>query len=257
MILPIIQPNELISLYILKSYLKSFKHTSIESNLINVIEKIEIQAPGDILIEYDDGNRLQKDYVWDQENGEFNYKQYDVIITSALEYIYQKRWTKIIYQSLTDNKTRSHIVLPEHLFVYHSILYIVVFFPKYKDHLALAVHRIRSIKGTKGNDICIPQFDINEFRMKRFGVFYGTIEHVKLLVNPEYVKWFTDRIWHPSQIIHSQKNGSIIIEMDVPLSPDFISWILGWHEGIIVKEPDILIHIVSNKIRKMLDMYKE
>lgn len=254
MVLPSIQKNELISMYAVKSYLKQFSNISIGKYIQSVIEKLEKIAPGEIFIDYESVDDISNNFVINHEYGIRDYSIYNDTINKLVNCIISKQWCEITYKSLTDNKTRTYIVFPERIFSFNSLLYLIVYFPKYKEHLALAIHRIEKICIVECNNE-IPLFDLTEFKKKRFGVFIGEIKHVKLLIKPEYSKWFIERSWHQTAQIVDKGNGFLQIDMDVPLSPDFISWIMAWHEGVKVIEPEELILIIKTKLINALEQY--
>lgn len=248
----VLKNNELISLYILKSYLKNFNNTAIWNDLGSLLEKLEDAAPGDI---YSDISELQSEVLVNEECGALEYGNFDATINKIISIILRRQWCRITYESLTDNKTRTYTVFPQKIFSNNSTLYAIVYFPKHKDHLALAIHQIRQIEEQQDVAWEIPAFNYDEFRKKRFGVFLGDIENVVISVSPPYVKWFKNRLWHPTQKQVVKDDSSLEISMDVPLSPDFITWILGWHDGIKVKSPDKLISMIKEKLTATMDLY--
>ena len=43
-----------------------------------------------------------------------------------------------------------------------------------------------------------------------------------------------ETIWHPSQVLERQKDGSMIMTLSVTDTVDLFSWILGWGEKVEV-----------------------
>jgi len=254
MLLPSIQKNELLSLYILKSYLKGFNNTIIGSNLNTLLEKLEEIAPGDVFIEPHDQDG-QENLFWNQDYGIFDYENYDSTIEKIINAVSGKQWLKLTYHSMTDYSIKTYEVFPQKLFVFQQTLYLVVFFPKYKDNLALAVHRIKEINSID-NSKPIPPFNLAEFRKKRFGVFTGQLETIELLVNPNFTKWFRERQWHPTQEIIENQDNTLTIKMTVPVTPDFLTWLIGWSEGVIVLSPPSLRDLLKQKLSKILSQYE-
>ena len=44
--------------------------------------------------------------------------------------------------------------------------------------------------------------------------------------------------------------------MKVSLSRDFITWVLGWHDGIKVIKPQSLIEAIKEKLKNTMDLYR-
>ncbi len=45
--------------------------------------------------------------------------------------------------------------------------------------------------------------------------------------------------------MNGQESGDLLLTLQVPLSPELITWILGWHEAITVLAPDTLIEEIK------------
>jgi len=66
-----------------------------------------------------------------------------------------------------------------------------------------------------------------------------------------------ETIWHPSQVLEKQKDGSMIMTLRVTDTVDLYSWILGWGEKIEVLEPPELRKEVMRTAEKMLGIYSK
>jgi predicted DNA-binding transcriptional regulator YafY len=255
MVLPTVQGSELISLYILKSYLKLFSNTFIDKELHSLQNKIETLAPGDLFMEFESLSEQENSIFWDQNFGEYDYSGSSAILKEITDIMIKKQWAAVTYQSLTDNKIRQYDIYFHRLFAFGGALYAAVYFPKYGDFLALAVQQIQEIKIARRQDYRTPEFNIAAFKHNRFGVFSGEIERVEIEVRRDYAKWFINRRWHPSQQIIGKRDGSLLLTLDVPLTRDFITWILGWHDGVKVIKPQRLIEMIKEKLQKSLELY--
>ncbi len=63
------------------------------------------------------------------------------------------------------------------------------------------------------------------------------------------------RHWHSSQSFEEGEKGSLILQMEVGLSPELTSWIFSWNEYAKVLEPSELIDKISKKIKKLQKLY--
>ena len=79
---------------------------------------------------------------------------------------------------------------------------------------------------------------------------------VKLKFSKEICHHIEGRNWHHSQEIIKEKNGDVMLSMKVGISPELISWIVGWHQHIVVQSPDELINIIKSSHRKAFKQYK-
>ncbi len=234
-----INSNEMLSFYILKAHLKTFTGTVIEDDVIRLADKIEKYAPDDVY--------PPDSIFWDQNIGYFDYSHYDSYIQDIIKAITETRWIAIDYNTSNKGVANRIIVCLRCLFTYSGALYTVGYVPKHDVHIALAVHNIDSIEFMEDYQTALPPFDFKDWTKNRFGVFYGDIRKVVLSIKKEYKHYFTNRRWHQSQTTTEEKDGTLTIEMKVPIGPDFISWIMGWGSAIVVKKPmDLAKQLIKN-----------
>jgi proteasome accessory factor B len=252
MILPSIQKSELISLYILKAYLKEFRGTKIEDNLTSVIDKLEDMAPGEVYLDLDNAD----DFVWDQDYGAYDYSLLDDLIHKVINAIVEKKWLQITYQSRDETTGKTYPIFPYRLFSYHGSIYLAAYTPQHQNTISLVLQRIKSLTFAENIIDTVPPFNMENFQNNRFGVFSGPIEKIRLQIDPRYAIYFRNRSWHPSQEVKMQNDGSMILTMEVPLSPELFTWIIGWHEGIKVISPDRLADGILIKLKMVIKMYE-
>jgi predicted DNA-binding transcriptional regulator YafY len=183
MIPPSIQKNELLSLYALKSYLKEFKGTNIESHLVSIKDKLENIAPGEVYTELEG----KDDFIWDQNFGSFDYSQFDDLLEEIIQNIIDKSWIKITYEGSSSTNQKTYSVFPYCLFNYHGTLYLVTYVPSYKNTISLVIQKIKSIERIENRKDSTPVFNMDQFRNERFGVFGGEPQKVRLQINRAYV----------------------------------------------------------------------
>ncbi|HDR05818.1 MAG TPA: WYL domain-containing protein, partial [Candidatus Marinimicrobia bacterium] len=101
-----------------------------------------------------------------------------------------------------------------------------------------------------------PIFSKEQFTLTRFGVFSGEPVDVTLRIHPEIKRYFIGRVWHESQQITKNEDGSLTLTMQVPLAPDFISWILSWGRHIQALSPPGLIEKIKAEAEAIARMYQ-
>ena len=65
----------------------------------------------------------------------------------------------------------------------------------------------------------------------------GSIEEVKLRFNRYTAPYIQERIWHHSQQMIPVDNAELILQMNVAVAPELISWIMGFGPDVEVIEP--------------------
>jgi proteasome accessory factor B len=247
---PVVQTNELMAAYMLKSYLKTFKGTRIEKDLNSVIDKLENIAPGDVYDLLTENGEV----MWNQDFGDFDYTKFNEILDLSVKAAIDKKWYEVFYLSANGKENR-HMVFVHKLFTYNGVIYLAVNEYGKEDYITLTLQHIVKIEKAAQQEAPPAAFDMKKFRRSRFAVFKGTPQEIKLHISKEAVKYFTNRRWHPTQKMSEQKDGSILIEMNVPLSWELVGLILNWHTHIRVIEPQELIEKVKERLRETLKMY--
>lgn len=242
-----IRENELLSFYILKSYLNTFKGTSIEENITELSEKLETLAPGEVIME--------EQFYGDQNIGYYNYSGKHQILSECIMHITEKNWLKIVYEKQTKNEIKEYDIFPQFLYTYSGTIYLLAYNRKRKRNTTFIVQNIRKIDKIWDETRSEPKFDYDDFRNQRFAVFDGNVRKVKLMINKDFKRYFENRSWHPTQKTASDKQGNMILEMKVPLTPDLTSWICRWTEIIKVLQPQELVEIVKSKHENALKNY--
>jgi predicted DNA-binding transcriptional regulator YafY len=242
--------HQLLGLYVLKSYLTQFKGTRIEKDINELIKKIEGYASGNV-------------YLLSMEHsvGQMNLARInDDILIRCVEAVRNGKWVIVTYNNQTENTLKTYPVFPCRLFTYNAELYLISYNPKYKNYLALALRNIQALApldNAPDNEEVVHHFDEAAFTRERFGVFADAPVRVRIQINAEEAPFFTNRTWHPTQTFTLAESGDTILEMNVPLSPELTTWILGWKQYIKVLEPKELVVDVLGYLERIRDRYEE
>ncbi len=118
------------------------------------------------------------------------------------------------------------------------------------------IERIISIEIT-GQRYSVPDdFDANQFLASSWGIVSGgKAETVRLKFVPEMARIPEEVVWHPSQVVKRQPDGSALMTLKVQSTYELLSWILGWGEKVEVLEPKRLRKKVVQAARAMLKVY--
>lgn len=243
-----IKESEMLSFYILKSYLNTFKGTTIEGDIKDLSDKLESLAPGEVVME--------EQFYGDQNSGYYDYSNKHYFLSQCIKHIREKNWIEITYEKQTKDETKFYDIFPQFLYTYSGTIYLLAYNRKRSRDTTFIIQNIRSIKKIWDETRSIPDFDYQEFRSQRFAVFDGEVHKVRLKIKKQFKNYFENRSWHPSQKEKRDKHGNMIIEMKVPLTPDLIGWICRWADVITVLEPKSLIESVKAKFLSALENYE-
>lgn len=241
--------NEVLSLHILKAHLKNIKGTSLQEEIDMLYRRLDLIAPADV---------VNTDSLFlDKNIGQYDYSGKENLIKKVIKYITAGQWLDIQYKSLRKGTEKIIQVLLRTIFTYQGNLYVIGYIPKHKEHAPFVLQNITKMEPTDFKLAKVPDFNYEEWAKNRFGVFHSEPVNVKLRIEKDFSHYFENRFWHSTQNFDTAADGSLLLYMKVPLSPEFISWIMSWGEAIKVVKPDELIEQVIAKHTAALSNYKE
>ena len=142
------------------------------------------------------------------------------------------------YHSFSSEREKDYLVEPYRVVFAQGALYVVAFVAEYGQIRTFAVDRIRSLS------VLEERFEPVELEEDAFahslGVHQGPPERVDIIFDPRIARYVKERMWHPSQEIEEQADGTVRVTLNV--SNDFAlrSWILGFGPLAKVVSPSTL-----------------
>ena len=171
-----------------------------------------------------------------------------------------RRRVKIVYRALEAEKTTERIIEPyfiEPAAAGHSS-YVIAYCHHVHKMRTFKIERIESIEPTLENYVIPADFDANEFLGSSWGItVYGEVKTVKLRFTPEIARIMEETVWHSSQVVERQKDGSVILTLKVTVTDELCFWILNWGEKVKVLEPEELRQDIIKTAKAMLEVYRE
>ena len=169
-----------------------------------------------------------------------------------------QRQVMIRFQDLTEPEPTERIIEP--YFIEPAI-------PGHSSYVVAYCHLEKSIRAFKTNcieDIHVladtyeipPDFDAIDYLSSAWGIpVEKEVETIKLHFKSGLSRRITEVIWHPSQVIEPQNDGSVIMTLRVSNTYDFRSWVLGWGDEVEVLEPEILREQIIKTNKASLAIY--
>ena len=102
----------------------------------------------------------------------------------------------------------------------------------------------------------IPEdFDLHEYFGNAWAVYRGDQSYdVELSFTPHAAKIVTETIWHHTQKVIQQKDGSVTLTFQVDGLEEITNWILSWTGRVKVVQPTALRDLVVEKLKLALKM---
>jgi len=245
--------QELMALYFGRDMLRVFKGTFFYDSLESLFQKIRTTLPAESLRYLDSAeNTLQiglKPYK--------EYARFKEIITCVNEAALKKTSVEMVYFSMARKRETKRKVDPYRIWFFNGTFYLIGYCHLRKETRIFALDRIKMLHQTK-EEFEIPEgFELEEFMGPSFGVFRGEPIKIKVWFAPDAAGYVKEKIWHESQRIHSNKDGSIILEIEVAGSEEIQRWIMTWGAMAEVLEPESLRDDIRAQAEAILGTYKQ
>ena len=187
-------------------------------------------------------------------------KHLRILSTVAEAWVSQRR-LKVVYQSLPAKEAAPRIIEPYYIepAAPGHASYVIAYCHRVGKLRTFKIERIESAELTSDHYTIPPDFDANEFFGSSWGIVVeGEVKTIRIRTgDTEIARIMSETVWHPSQVVEKQKDGSTIMTLRVTDTVDLYSWVLGWGEKIEVLEPKELREEVMNTAKNMVKVYQK
>jgi len=183
-----------------------------------------------------------------------------LVLAKLAEAWTSQRRAKVTYRSLPAAKATERVIEPyfiEPAAPGHSS-YVIAYCHRAKELRIFKVERIEAIELTDETYTIPTDFDANKYFSAAWGIVVeGEEQTVRLKFSPEIARLMEETIWHPSQVLEKQADGSVIMTLRVFYTYELLTWILGWGEKVEVLEPEELRKEVLQTAKAMVKIYQK
>lgn len=145
--------------------------------------------------------------------------------------IFNRLSVRLSYQRLKDSKPAERTYDPYTLWFTNNGLYVVGLDHYSREIRTLAVERIRLIQTTNQRFEIPEDYDFDHYRESAFQMVWGEAQEVKIWFAPDQAAYIEERIWHPSQKIEKQSDGSIVMTLHVADPDEVERWLFGFGDS--------------------------
>lgn len=246
--------DEFFSLKILQYASELFNGSPIGTDLEEAIQKIKQLVPPDVL-ESSDAMDSEGEFLGIHRYGYIDYRNCGPQLRDFLWAAVHCKVCQVEYRKPDDEKPKFYEIHPYTLLHHKGAFYGIVFQPQHKTFIYLLIHRIQKIKSTSAHFVRDPNFNLKTFLQGAFGIFRETPDEVTFEFIPPVSNTIRDRIWHSSQRLEEQRDGSVILRMTVAVNPELVAWILYWGRFARVICPDSLVRMIADSLSSTLEYY--
>ena len=144
---------------------------------------------------------------------------------------------------------------PYTLIFYKGGLYLLGYAHNRKALRTFAVERISRVEVEKERFELPEEFQPEKHLKSAFGIVEERAMAVTVRFSPEIAHAVQDRVWHPTQQIRHEPDGSAVISFSAGGKMEIISWILSYGRHAEVLEPTELRDEVKGIVAEMAGMY--
>ncbi|UCE55750.1 MAG: transcriptional regulator [Desulfobacterales bacterium] len=243
--------TELMALYFSRGMMKALQHTVFYDSLETFFQKIKstlapeyLQYLGQIERSLEVGSKPYK-----------KYEEFRDVIDKASEAVLNKKYIEIIYYTMSRKKETRRKVAPYKIWFFDGTFYLIGNCGLRGDIRIFALDRIKRLVPTDENFELPEDFNLDEFMQSSFGVFHGEPVKVKIWFASDVAGYISEKIWHETQVIKQQEDGSMIFEAEVAGTDEIKYWILSWGAHAVVLKPDSLQKEIGTEAEAMLSNY--
>jgi len=242
---------ELMALYFSLDMLRAMHDTAFYDSFESLFQKIKATLPPESTQFL---QNLQKAIYVDQKQYR-NYGKLKNIITEINDAVMRRASIDIIYFALKRKSRTKRRVDPYRIWFVNGTFYLVGHCHLRSEVRTFALDRIRNLEITSKTFSIPDDLNLDDFMSGSFGAYCGVPEKVAISFSPEISGYIEEKVWHESQKIHSQPDGSIIFEATVAVNEELENWVLSWGAKALVLEPEELKTRIRAEAEKMAGRY--
>ncbi len=173
-----------------------------------------------------------------------------------LDAILHQRRLDMRYHSLSSRREKRYRIDPYRLVYAQGGLYLFAYVARYREVRTFAVERIRHL--TPLDKTFEPIEDLSDAAFPHsLGIHHGTPERVELQFTSDVAPYVQERTWHPSQTLASERDGTLVVTMNVCTDGALRSWIRSFGSSVRVKAPATLVRQIADDLDRARSHYSQ
>ena len=176
------------------------------------------------------------------------------LVQKLLEATLHHRVATMRYHSVSSGGVKDYLVHPYRLAFAQGGIYLLAHVPAYKDVRTFAVDRIKHVSLEK--QTFTPERTVNEdVFANSLGINTGPAARVEIEFSPKVAPYIRARVWHTSQQLREDADGTLVLAMDVCHDWALRSWILSWGRFARVLTPAALADELRSDLQAASERY--
>ena len=243
--------TEILSLYFSRNLLRVLKGTPFYDSIKSILDKTRKTISPEMLELL--GKLEQSFYIAQKKQKDYGcYKGFLDQLTDATS---QSKTVEIKYHTMGSNKTTVRKVDPYKMWFFDDTFFLIGRCHRNDEVRMFVVDRIKRLKLLEETFRVPEDFSVEDYMKDSFGVIHGKKGKVVVQFDKEVAGYIKERIWHPSQKIKQNKDGSITATFTVAGTNEIKYWLLSYGHHAKVKEPQALRDEIKKDLTAALKQY--
>jgi predicted DNA-binding transcriptional regulator YafY len=243
--------TELMSLHMSQDLLRVFDGTVFQESIESLFDKVKTALPPET-IRYLDRISHRVSIGFGPTK---NHKKVKDIISNASEATGQRKRVQIEYIAASTGEVTTRKVDPYQVWAMNGGFYLIGLCRLRESVRTFALERVKSLSMLDESFHYPEDFSLEDYLQTAFKVMRGDPEIVQIQFAPWVAGIVRERIWHPTQEIREQGDGSLVATLEVPINYEIISWILGFGSTAEVLQPRSLRNQICEELEASLRKY--
>ncbi|MCL2760297.1 MAG: transcriptional regulator [Desulfuromonadales bacterium] len=245
--------QELMTLYLLRSYLNMFEGTPFQEDISAIFNKIHSVLPPRYAAHLERISNITIPLL----QGRKDYSKASEILSQLRQALIYQNSISITYRSPGTKTPRPYSGDPYTMLVYKGGLYLIVYVQQRKGIRTFAIERIESVT------VHDQRFEIpEEYKPEKdFDNSFGIVNEVPLSITakfaPEIAHTIEERIWHKNQKIKKLSDGSVELSFMAGGKIEILSWLLSYGDKVELISPVEMRRELKEIIDSMQCKYKK
>ena len=173
--------------------------------------------------------------------GRGDYSRKAEIIDGLMQAIEDRKATHLVYQSARSTEPVTYEVCPYAIAYHRGSLYLVAHSHEHDSIRHFKIDRINEVEVSAFPFRLPDDFDVREHFAGSFGVYHGDGDiTVKVRFLPAVARYVEESVWHDSQHLSPQRDGSLLATFCLSSTEEIKRWLLSFGRQAIVVEPEQL-----------------
>jgi predicted DNA-binding transcriptional regulator YafY len=243
--------TELMSLHMSRDILRVFEGTMFQESIESLFDKVQASLPAETI-------RYVENISKRFRVGLGPVKDYRALrdqIAALSQATANKKRIEICYKALSTGEENKRTVDPYQMWAMNGCFYLIGYCHLRNSVRTFAMDRINDFTIMDASFEVPCEFSLEDYLQTAFRVMTGKPEVVKVWFRASAAQVVKERIWHPTQEIRDQEDGSLVVTLEVPINYEVISWILGFGLSAKVIAPVSLKEHLRKELEQSLKAY--